>query len=222
MRISTELFQQLLDIEENKVLSLVIEKQDVMLAFIKEVYNAINDSDTTIVFSEDDKIIKASKKVELITSFVPFELNEKRLLTKINAMLEEEAMSEVNYEKTMQAVANIERYLTELVESVPYNLECGEMGVGNLIKAANICIRDDSETEIEKVFNYMNAVTDLLGDRLFVFVNMGSFFDESEMITFIKSVTAHKYKTMFIDNREYDFKNENVERLIIDKDLCII
>ena len=222
MKIATELFQYVLNINENKVMSLVIEKQELMLAFVKEIYCAVNDKDTTIIFSEDDKVIKASKNVELITTFVPFELNEKRLLTKINALLEEEAGNDANYEKTMKILAEIEKYISELVDILPYNLDYGEPGIAGLVKMCGITVRDDSETEIEKVFNYMNAVTDLLGEKLFVFVNMGSFFNESEMKNFVDTVVTHKFKTLIIDNKEYDFKNENVERLIIDKDLCII
>ena len=74
---------------------------------------------------------------------------------------------------------------------------------------------------IEKLIDYMSLVRDLDRDKLFVFVNLRSWFTDNEVSLFVKTVLAHKYRILLIDNCEYP-KLENERRIIIDRDLCEI
>ena len=222
MKIVTELFQHVIEVNQTQVKSLIIENQKVMYQFITEIYNAINSSDTSIIFSEDDKIIKASGRVELITTFVPFVINEKRLINKVIGLLQEEALNELHYNETMELLSKIERYVSKLSASLPYDIETSGLDALSLIKMCGITIYDDSISDIERVFHYMKIVRDLLGDKLFIFVNIGSFFDENDVKSFSAMVVVHGFNVLLIDNKEYDFGTSVIKKLIIDKDLCII
>ena len=67
----------------------------------------------------------------------------------------------------------------------------------------------------------MTLVRELLGEKVFVFVNMHSFFDINEMKMFVDTLIAHKFYVLLIDSNEYG-KINKVRRVIVDKDLCII
>lgn len=221
MKIITNLFSGEIVIENEVVSSLIIEKPDVMYKLIDQLYKSINGEENDIVLSDENTILKISKNVELITTFIPFNINEKRLITKINSLLEQEAVNEIHYYETMNLLTSIEKYVNIIADVLPCNIDYSNINISSLIKMCGISIVDDGVSVIERVFNYMTLVRELLGEKVFVFVNMHSFFDINEMKMFVDTLIAHKFYVLLIDSNEYG-KINKVRRVIVDKDLCII
>ena len=63
------------------------------------------------VLSESGKTLPISKNLELLQSFIPFELNKKQLVNKLVASLEREAVGEDQYKKTVELLSEIEKYI---------------------------------------------------------------------------------------------------------------
>ena len=221
MKIITNLFSGEIVIENEVVSSLIIEKPDVMYKLIDQLYKSINGEENDIVLSDENTILKISKNVELVTTFIPFNINEKRLITKINSLLEQEAVNEIHYYETMNLLTSIEKYVNIIADVLPCNIDYSNINISSLIKMCGISIVDDGVSVIERVFNYMTLVRELLGEKVFVFVNMHSFFDINEMKMFVDTLIAHKFYVLLIDSNEYG-KINKVRRVIVDKDLCII
>ncbi len=221
MKIITDLFTGEINIETDCITELIIENPNIMYRFINQLYNSINGEEEDLVLSNDNNILKTSKNIELVTTFIPFDINEKRLITKINALLEKEAVNELHYYETMNLLASIEKYINYLSEVLPCNIDYSSINISSLIKMCGVSIADDSLSVIERIYNYMNLVRDLLGEKIFVFVNMHSFFINNDIQSFVDTVTSHKFYTLLIDSNEYD-NIKKVRRIIIDKDLCII
>ena len=221
MKIITDLFTGEINIETDCITELIIENPNIMYRFINQLYNSINGEEEDLVLSNDNNILKTSKNIELVTTFIPFDINEKRLITKINALLEKEAVNELHYYETMNLLASIEKYINYLSEVLPCNIDYSSINISSLIKMCGVSIADDSLSVIERIYNYMNLVRDLLGEKIFVFVNMHSFFSNNDIQSFVDTVTSHKFYTLLIDSNEYD-NIKKVRRIIIDKDLCII
>ncbi len=221
MKLSTSMFQELLIIEEHKPLELVIENQRLMLQFLKDLYAQTIGLPGDIILSKKNSRISIAKSVELISTFLPFEINEKRLISKIYSILEKEAINEIHYNETMGLLSKIEQFMDELAFTLPFTVEYSGLNVLALIKMCGLQLVDDSQSEIEKVINHMELIEYLLGEKLFIFVNMRSFFNDLDMQNFVDTVSMRKYQTLFIEGREYPLL-QGVERLIIDHDLCII
>lgn len=221
MKIVTSLLPEEIIIESEKVVSLVIENQRLMLNVLEEIYNAVNCGESNIVFSVETNIIKASQLVELITTFVPFEMNEKRFISKISALLEHEALNEHCYADTIELLTSIEYQIDRWADCLPCSIEHKNINVASLIKMCGIAIDDDSASDLERVFNYMMIVRELLGERLFIFVNMRSFFDDTEMKSFIDTVIMHGFYVLLIEGQDRGML-DNMKRVIIDSDLCMI
>ncbi len=208
-------------IEINDAFYLVIEKPRALYEFVNDLYTQINGNDGVIVFSDDNGVLKPSKSVELITTYIPFDVNEKRLLNKINGLLEKEAVNEVNYSSTMELLAQLENYISKLTETFMCSFEYNGLSVSSLIKMCGITIVDDSACNIEKLINYMDVVSELIGDRLFIFVNLTAFYPEDEVMDFIDTVKIKGFQVLIVDSVNRDYISD-VEKLIIDEDLCII
>ena len=148
-------------------------------------------------------------------------MNEKRLISKIQNFLEKEALNPDNFNKTMEVLANIEQYVYRLADTFPYELDFTGINISSLIKMCGLSIVDDSISNIEKIYNYMSIVRELLGDRLFVFANIRSYYSDDDMYKFVETVVDHKFKVLLVENYERNILS-GTRRLIIDNDLCII
>ena len=157
----------------------------------------------------------------MITNYIPFDLNEKRLITKIQGLLEKEALNADNFQKTMTILADIERYVYGLSELFPYELDFKGISAAALIKMCGLVIVDDSISAIERIYNYMTIVRELLGEKLFIFSNMRSYFSDDDIQEFIDTIIDHKFNVLMIENSDRKRVNKT-RKMIIDNDLCII
>ncbi len=207
--------------EENLVHAWVVEKPAFFRALVSDLYAQMNGEEGKFVLSEAYKPVDIAKHMDLITQFIPFELNRKNLLAKICAAAEREAVNEHNYTRTQELLAEIERYANDLLFAYPYDFVYDKLTVGNLFKSIGIAVEDHYDREIERILDYMQLVRDFDRDRIFVFVNLRSYFSTADLEAFFRDALARKFHLWLIDNREYPrFPGE--QRFLIDEDLCEI
>ena len=177
MKLVSDKFQSCIHFVEGKFDSIIIESPDVFREVIQDFVSEMNGIETGLVLSKDNVPIKIANNVELLMSYIPFEVNTKKLLTSLQNVLEKEA-----------------------VNAAPkLNLEQVE--------------------GIEKIFEYMQFYREVLGDRVFVFVNLRSYYNRNDVCDFVNTSVAHKYSLLLIDNKEFPLE-ECEERLVIDQDYC--
>lgn len=221
MKMITNLFSGEIIIDTDMVSSVIIENPSVFLGLIQNIYHSINGEEEGIILSEDHTILKPSKVIEFVSTYVPFDVNEKRILNKLISILEKEALNEKNYYRTMELLAQIEQFVNNLSEGISCRIECTGCNPLSLIKMCGITVSDDSISDIERVFEYMMIVREVLGEKLFVFVNMHSFFMLDEIQDFVNTVIAHNFYVLLLDSHEYGIM-KHTRRLIVDQDLCVI
>ncbi len=205
---------------ENTVNSIVIENAPLFLFLCKDIYSQINGTAGYSVLSVNNIPVEMSKNAELISTFVPFSANRKTLINRIISVLEKKAMNDEFYVKTAQLLSEAEKYMFELMYDIPGEPECENISISAFLKAAGIHLREDGD-ETERISDYMELVRELEKDRLFIFINMRSYFSFEQMTEFIKTVLSHKFRILLIDNKEYP-RLENEKRIVIDEDLCEI
>lgn len=210
------------EIEEGFVSTIVIENQSVFSKFVNDIYNQIEGYDGDVVLSDNSKIIELRKKAELVTQFVPFEVNKKDLLTKIYADLKLKAVNEVNYQKTQELIGGIYNFLYEISEEmdniVTMNLPDD---ISGLLKIFDLRIADDDMSLSEKIMEYMTAVNRYKGEKVFFFVNLRSYLTDNQTRELFENIVLEKMNAYFIENKEYTrLGNEKV--VIVDQDMCVI
>lgn len=65
----------------------------------------------------------------------------------------------------------------------------------------------------------MELVRELDRDKLFIMVNMRSYFSDEDMENFTESVSLHDFKVLLLENHMSP-KLTNTKRYVIDIDLC--
>lgn len=199
--------------------TIVIENQKLFCKLLSDISLQIDGCDGAATLSDGDKILNFSKNTELLTSFVPFELNKRTLLGKIGAALEKESVNPENYLKTNQIMADVEQYLDMLAAGFACNLSFTKVTPAAVIKAAGLEIVDDYTDIAEKVLDYIELVREFDCDKLFITVNLRSYMDDREAELFLQTAVQHEYRLLMIENTEY--KRLPLEkRRVIDADLC--
>ena len=221
MKLVHPLLQTVFDTERHGVLTLVSENAAFFRAFLEDLTAQINGDPGQIVLSMRDQPIDAGKYLEILDQFVPFEINRKPLLTKILGVLEKKALNEDFYIPTRELLADIEKYAEDLAFSENCDIICSKVSVSSLLRAIGIELRDDYENLAEKILDYMELVREYDRDKLFLTVNLRSYFSDRETEMFAESASLHGFHLLMLENREYP-RLPNEFRVVVDKDLCEI
>lgn len=202
--------------------TLVIENQSLFRRLIKDFYLSINGVKTSAILSKNNKPIEFSKYAEIITDYINFNINQKSLLNKICASLAYNAVSAENYINTQKLLAEIENSLKEWSFEYPCDIIATKISVSNLLKAIGVEINNNYNNDCEdaeRIIDYMELVREFDCDKLFIIINMRSYFSDEIIDNFIKTSLSHEYKVLMIDSKSHPLLTKE-KRLTIDIDLC--
>lgn len=219
MKLVSPLFNSIIDISDGAVASLVIENQDLFRALLTDIAFQIGGADGQAVLSRDNKPIALSKNAELLREFAPFEINSKTIQTRIVSELEALSSNETNWLRTSELIGQFERFTTDLSLDLPCDVECTKLTFGSMLKSAGVSAVCRSDEPIGAVLEYMELIRALCGRRLFIAVNMRSFFSDQKMELFAKDVAAKKLDLLLLEGCDRP-RLENERRWTIDRDLC--
>ncbi|MBO4839428.1 MAG: type II-A CRISPR-associated protein Csn2 [Lachnospiraceae bacterium] len=221
MRIVTGFFTSIIDTENGFLNTLVIEEPRLFNSFVNELYSQLSGRDGRITVSEKDKPCSFSKKVEIVDRLVPFEVNTKALLSKLNIYFEQNALGPEYYEIGMQLLSEIEDYFNSMTMDLPCDVVFTKLNLGALVKALGIELRNDYHNLAEQVLDYLELVRVLERDKLLVFLNLRSFVSDTDLEIVSKDIVAKGYHVLLVDShsrRRIPLEN----RITIDDDLCEI
>ena len=201
------------------VSTLVIENKHYFRSLLSDIYGQVNGESGKSVLSEKVKILDFSKYSEFIDGIIGFDINRKTLVGKISSAIEKLAMNDVYYQQSAELLSVVEAYINSLCMDLTGNISSSKINIPAIIKMAGICINDDYNSIPEKLIDYMELVREYDRDKLFIFVNMRSYFDDSTMEDFFATVIDHEFKIFLIDSCS-EKRLPNEKRLTIDEDLC--
>ncbi len=208
------------DTEIKKVNTLIIENQSLLCSLLEDIQNQLSGYDGKSVLSVNTTIKDMNKNLELISQFVPFDINQRTLLNKIYSELEKIAVNEEHFSKTAKLISDIESYFISLSFECPANLSFANCNIGSFIKAISPTITDDFTSLGEKIIDYMELVTDLIKqEKLFVFLNLRSFISDEQAELFMCTVLSHGLHCLMIESSERA-KLAPENRVLVDVDLC--
>ena len=211
--------ETLLDISLPGVSSLVIENPVFYRELLMDLYAQMDGMAGKFVLSHEGKTLSIATWVELIDNVLHFDLNTRTLLGKVQSAMEQTAVNETFFLKTAELLQQLERYTQELAFQFDCDILCKHCSVSGLLKAVGISLRDDYEDPLERLADYMELIREFDREKLFVLVNLRSFFDDDHVEKFLETVSAHGYRLLLLDGIERK-KLPQERRITIDNDLC--
>ena len=211
--------ETLLDVSLPGVTSLVIENPVFYRELLMDLYAQMDGMAGKFVLSHEGKTLSIATWVELIDNVLHFDLNTRTLLGKVQSAMEQTAVNETFFLKTAELLQQLERYTQELAFQFDCDILCKHCSVSGLLKAVGIALRDDYEDPLERLADYMELIREFDREKLFVLVNLRSFFDDDHVEKFLETVSAHGYRLLLLDGIERK-KLPQERRITIDNDLC--
>ncbi len=212
---------KIFDTECKKINALVIEHPKLLYRLLSDIQSQMEGDEGKAVLSEKHKIIPIRKKLELLTQFVPFDLNKKNIVHSICSRIEKNAMEGEWYERTMRLMTELETLLYDTSFSLPGGIDFPKININTILKSAGVEIREDQESLCEKILDYMELVNEYEEEKLFLIVNLRSYVDDGEMSYFFDTLLRKHYHAIIIDSSEH-IALSNEERFIVDSDFCEI
>ncbi|MBQ9744729.1 MAG: type II-A CRISPR-associated protein Csn2 [Clostridia bacterium] len=219
MKLIHKRMSHIITFEGGYVSELAVENRKMFYDMVNNIITQIEGLHGDFTLSINNRPVEFSKYADVTLQFAPFLLNRKSLLNKLCSLLEQRAANPDFYIETAKLLGTIESYFHGVAEDLPFEIDCGKIAIGPIIKALSPQISEDDKTGIEKIFSYMELVRELDKERLFIMINMRSYFSDSDMNCFIQSATLHDFKVLLLESASYT-KLNNVKRYIIDEDLC--
>ena len=218
MKLVSPLFQSVAKISEGEIFLLAIENQHLFRDFLEDLYAGAEGVEVKTVLSQNNAPIPIRGNIDIRANFAPFEINTRHLLAAITSQLEKKAVDEENYLKTAEIIHSAEKYAEELCFDFPFRAECN-ITPQSFVKGLHVTAADDAETDIERIFQYMELVMHFSAHKLFVFVNFRSFFDDSDLIELYKYVKSKQMRILLLESTGRK-SICGIKQIIIDSDLC--
>ena len=201
---------------------LVIENQKLRRDFIDILNHQMETGEGDVILSDDNNILKIEKCADMVINPFSLDINQKKIITKLNNNLKELALDGSNYAITVEVIGKISTYLENLSMQLTYPITLNNIEVADLIKLSGAKIEVETNTFFENFMNYMCLVSDVLGTSLFITVNLGLFVSQKEIKELFKMANYKNIHLLLIESSDL-LERDLLQRItIIDNDLCII
>lgn len=212
-----------IELKENTVSILVVEKTALRPLLITELYSQImNNQEGNWILIENEKNYELGKKAELILEPFTLELNNKKVKSKLYQEIKTVAQ-EFAYTQGLEVHAHICTYLENLLERIPYPVKyTEEWNLAELLKVYGVELEEESDNVYEKLFNYIKLINAVCGTEIFVAVNIKQYLGSEQIIELYKLAMYSKIKLVLIEFSTNNAKYDCEEIYIIDEDGCII
>lgn len=214
-------FDDVILFKEQETCTIVVENKTAFRTLVEDLHAQIEEGiGGKCLLSENEKPLSMAKCCDLLQTFAPFDMNRKKLIGGIVSHMEAKAADECFFSRTQALLSSVEQFVDALGEELPCTVACGKLNISALLKAIGIEIIDDYDNAAEKILDYMQLIQDFCHVKLFITVNMRSFFDTATMQLFIDTAMAHNISLLMLESAAFP-RLQGEKRITVDEDLCV-
>ena len=210
-----------LNLVENKVYTLVVENPKVLREILQDLMKQTNGESGEWILSEAENIFFFAKTCVLIDNPLAVCCNEKKILTKLYKELTENANNMMK-EEYSRINSEIVCFLEQLLQTVPYHLDIElETDVSDILKTYDVKIAENREEPLEKLIDYLRAMSSICGIRVVWMLNLKQFFSQEQIQQLYEFCFYEKIYLINLEGQK-NYLLEQETGIIVDKDLCLI
>ena len=209
-------------LDDNVVTEWVIEAPEEFTRYVQELYMQCEGAEGDFVLSDGEKELGIAKNVEFLDSVLDLDVNERKILGKLYADLEQLAYSEKFVVRTQEMIQYLRTYIFELEQETDFMLDVDDgVDMSAIFKGNGVKLETVETGILEKIVHYIKVVRLLLKKQVFVFVNVSSYLTVRQVEQLIKEAAYQEVQILLIENAMRDCVNSE-RRCIIDSDKCEI
>jgi len=211
------------ELSENDRGILIIEDARTFRMIINQLKRSLVDREEIFIFSDNNKIVRAWEKIDLVTNPIDIVINSRKLVNKLYDKINEEInMSDLLIDNNL-VCQNIEKLFLRMSDVFELELSYKEkIEANDILKMLDIKVTEEYSDETEKVVEYMHANRLLLGIEYFIFVNLNTFFNSYEIEKIYEFAEYNKINIFLVESIQPDSIEKYTQVKIIDKDNCEI
>ncbi len=212
-----------LEFEEGRAIELIIENPSVFTSFINELLLQLEGEEGRFVLSHEYDVIEVNQKLECIINPFDLDVNKKKIINKLYALIKQEViMSELMVEMG-EAYHKFIEIINKIEGNVDYPLSYrDDIDINNFLKFMDVKLQLDEGSVLEKIVDYTKILHELMRYDIIVLVNIQSYLSHKELEELLKYAFYEEIHFLFIESIDRGNINDNIKKVIIDKDLCEI
>lgn len=200
----------------------IIESPVLFRKYVQLLKQQLEGYEGEFVLSEGDIMLDISKCAEIILDPFALDFEDRRIQKKLYTELQKKAYEEEMFLTTQKILADLQKYIFDLESVCGYDIEVGEtVDIQTIFKALGIKMEGGKYSFSEKLAQYMKIMSELLGKKLLIFVNIRSYLENDQIRELMKNAVYNEISLLFIENTQRDFLKDE-KYYIIDKDSCEI
>lgn len=220
MKIKVNYLENILEINEEKILSIEIENKSYFYRLISNIYSIINSEavEEITIYDQNNNELNISNKIKIFVNFFSFEFDSKKYTNDINKYIINE-MDENDKTILLKSYNKlIENFLKILNKSdLPLQI-LEEVTIDNIIKNLKLTINSKNSL-LDNLLLLIELEKTLKTNNLLVFVNLKQYLTNQELIELYKYAIYNKIKILLIDSQSYGTTTSYENKLIVDSNL---
>ena len=220
MKIKVNYLENILEINEEKILSIEIENKSYFYRLISNIYSIINSEvvEEITIYDQNNNELNISNKIKIFVNFFSFEFDSKKYTNDINKYIINE-MDENDKTILLKSYNKlIENFLKILNKSdLPLKI-LEEVTIDNIIKNLKLTINSKNSL-LDNLLLLIELEKTLKTNNLLVFVNLKQYLTNQELIELYKYAIYNKIKILLIDSQSYGTTTSYENKLIVDSNL---
>ena len=215
---------KVLKYEEKPIYTVCIQDKTYYRALVYEVYKALEDeSDAIKIYNSLDEL-KPSKTAFILDDIFNPEINSTKINTAVLHHLKDRVYkTNLQIEKD-EITSKLTKFFDEVAEVSDYSIGWNnDIDLSSLLKLAGFKVElNESSDILHDVISYMKVLYDLLGIRLFIFINKKNMFEECLLKEFYHQCALEGYCILNLDVDCSKSISEDEKVVILDNDFCEI
>lgn len=220
MRLAYPLFEDALELVENQVHVIILERPRLFREFYDDCLAAQSGTSSDVCLSKNFTPVAFGKQAELLSPPYKLDFSQRKIINKLYALLEQEAHAESLYMKTTELSSVLAQFLHELVLSSQLPLTFDEVGLAAIFKGANLQIEQE-DSLIDVLCTYLDLMWDFFNIRIFVFFHLKEYLEPEEVAMLYQHCHYQKFLLVLVESRVHS-QLPTEKYTIIDVDLCQI
>ena len=192
-----------------------------IIGSINSLINGVEELNEKIIFiDEDEKIMKASKDIMLITDIWNFDFNQKKIQSALYNKIEKIYKQEFERMSEFQTIfQKLQLNVLDVFNEFPFEFNYKEsIGIQEYLKLLGLKISNNKGKIIDTVFSLIDVVEYLSVAKLLVFVNLKLYLSDDELNEIYKYAMYKKVNILLIETGEEKEPIKNEKILFVDSD----
>lgn len=217
--ISNKLFDNPIQIDNETLLTLVIENKRAYRYFLNSLNKQLEDDNEDFALFSNAETKPFNKNVYLITDPLFFKLDDK----KTNLYIQKDIVSSLSDEQRKnykEIIILINKWLEEISIKSDFKVEYSEdLDILSFLKSFNLRISNSSNKDIELFIKNIRILSIISKIKIFFIANLHQYFNKGELEIVFKELLLNDVLIVSVES-SFLFEKSSIERfIIVDKDL---